>query len=81
MPNLLTALARLNRTKVLLGTLAVGLAGLFLPGTWGALILYTVVAALATLLAQTWPVTPPVLRIFRLAVLAALAVIATTKIF
>jgi hypothetical protein len=80
MPNLLTALARLNRTKVLLGTLAVALAGLFLPGTWGALILYAVVAALAALLAQTWPVTPPPLRIFRLVVLAALAVLATSKI-
>jgi hypothetical protein len=81
MPNLLTRLARLNRTKVLLGTLVVALAGFFVPGLWGGLILYAVVAALAALLAQTWPVTPPAIRIFRLLVLAGLAAFATTKIF
>jgi hypothetical protein len=80
MANLLTRLARLDRTKVFLGTLAVGLVGLFLPGVWGALVLYAVVAALAALLAQTWQVTPPGLRIVRVIVLAGLAVIATTKI-
>ncbi len=80
MPNLLTRLSRLDRTKVFLGTLAVGLLALFLPGAWGALLLYAVVAALAALLAQTWHVTPPAMRIFRLLVLAGLAVIATTKI-
>jgi hypothetical protein len=80
MANLLTRLARLDRTKVFLGTLVVGLVGLFLPGVWGALVLYAVVAALAALLAQTWPVTPPGLRLVRLIVLVGLAVIATTKI-
>ena len=80
MPNLLMRLARLNRTKVFLGTLAVGLLGLFLPGAWGALVVYAVVAALAALLGQTWRVTPPPVRIFRLVVLAGLAVVATTKI-
>jgi hypothetical protein len=80
MPNLLNRLARLDRTKVFLGTLAIGLLALFLPDVWGALLLYAVVAALGALLAQTWPVTPPALRIFRVVVLAALAVIATTKI-
>lgn len=81
MTNLLTRMSRASRTKVMLGTLAVALAGLFLPGIWGAIILYAVVAALAGLLAQTWPVTPPALRVFRLAVLVGLAVLATTKIF
>lgn len=81
MSNLLTTLARVSRTKVLLITLAIALAGFFLPGGWGALILYAVVAVLAALLAQTWPVTPLPLRIFRLLVLAGLAVIATTKVF
>jgi|RhiMetdeSRZDD1v2_1073273.scaffolds.fasta_scaffold1537133_1 hypothetical protein len=80
MPNLLNRLAQLDRTKVFLGTLAIGLLALFLPGVWGALLLYAVVAALGALLAQTWLVTPPALRIFRVVVLAALAVIATTKI-
>jgi hypothetical protein len=81
MSNLLTTLARVGPTKVLLGTLAVALAGLFLPGVWGALILFALVAALAALLAQTWPVTPPPLRLFRLVVLVGLAAVATTKIF
>jgi hypothetical protein len=80
MPNLLTRLARINRTRVFLGTLVVALIGLFLPGLWGAVVLYAVVAALAALLAQTWSVTPPVLRLARLLILAGLAVIATLKL-
>ena len=80
MSNLLTTLARLNRTKVFLGALAVGLAGLFLPGVWGGLLLYAVVAALVALLRQTWAVTPPPLRVFRVVVLAGLAVIGTVKL-
>ena len=77
---MLSRLARLNRTKVLLAALVIALAGLFLPGLWGALVLYAVVGALAYLLSLTWPVTPPALRAFRLLVLAALAAIATTKL-
>jgi hypothetical protein len=77
---MLSRLAQLNRTKVLLVTLVIALAGLFLPGLWGALVLYAVVGALAYLLSLTWPVTPPALRGFRLLVLAALAAIATTKL-
>ena len=77
---MLSRLAQLNRTKVLLVTLVIALAGLFLPGLWGALVLYTVVGALAYLLSLTWPVTPPALRAFRLLVLAGLAVIATVKL-
>lgn len=80
MPNLLATLARMDRTKVFLGALAIALVGLFVPGPWGALVLYLVVAALAALLSVSWPVTPPVLRIFRLLVLAGLAAIATAKI-
>jgi hypothetical protein len=80
MPNLLTRLARMNRTRVLLGTLVVALIGLFLPGVWGALVLFAVVAALGALLSQTWSVTPPPLRVVRLLVLSGLAVIATFKI-
>jgi hypothetical protein len=77
---MLTRLAQLNRTTVLLVTLVIALAGLFLPGLWGALVLYAVVGALAYLLSLTWPVTPPALRAFRLLVLAGLAAIATTKL-
>lgn len=81
MTNLLTTLARLDRTKVFLGTLAVGLLGMFLPGAFGALLIYLVVAALAGLMSTTWAITPVPLRAARLAILALLAVIATLKLF
>ena len=77
---MLSWLARLDRTKVFLAALVVALAGLFVPGLWGALVLYAVVGALAYLLSLTWAITPVALRIFRLVVLAGLAAIATTKI-
>jgi len=73
-------LGRLPRTAVFLGSLIVGLAALFLPGLLGALLLYAIVAALAALLARTWAISSPPARIARLAILAGLAVIATTKI-
>lgn len=78
--HMLTRLARLDRTKVFLGTLALGLLGLFLPGRLGALVLGAVVVALAALLRLTWAVTPLALRAFRVVVLAGLAVIALTKL-
>ncbi len=77
----LPRLARINRTAVFLGTLAVFLLGLFLPGAWGAFVLYLIVAALAAVLRRTWPVTPPPLRVFRLGALAVIAVVATAKLF
>jgi hypothetical protein len=70
----------MNRTTVFLGTLAVALLGLFLPGALGALVLGAIVVALGALLSATWPVTPPAMRLVRLAILAGLAVIATLKI-
>lgn len=73
-------LTRINRTAVFLGTLVIGLAGLFLPGIWGALLLYVIVAALAALLARTWAVTAPPVRVLRLIILAGLAALATAKI-
>jgi hypothetical protein len=76
----LRRLVRLNRTSVFVAALAVALAGLFLPGWWGAMLLYAVVAGMALLLNRTWPVTPPGMRVFRLLVLAVLAAIATSKI-
>jgi len=77
---LLAALARLDRTKVFLGALAVALLGLFLPGAVGAALLFAVVAALAALLSLTWHVATPGHRAFRLAVLACLGAIATLKL-
>ena len=80
MANLLTTLARLDRTKVFLATLALGLVGMFLPQPFGALLIYLVIGALAALLSKTWAVTPPILRVARLAILALLAVIATVRL-
>jgi hypothetical protein len=77
---MLRRLATLDRTKVFLATLAVAVAGLFLPGAIGAIILYAVVAALAAVLRLTWAVTPPGMRVVRLAVLAGLAAIATARL-
>jgi hypothetical protein len=76
----LRRLARMNRTAVFLAALVVGLAGFFLPGPWGALVLYAVAAGLAWLLARTFAVTPPPLRLMRLVIIALLVVVATVKI-
>lgn len=76
---MLQRLARMDRTKAFLGTLALALIGLFVPGVIGALILYAVVGALAWLLTVTWAVIGVPMRLFRLVVLAGLAAIATTK--
>jgi hypothetical protein len=70
----------MNRTTVFLAALAIGLAGFFLPGAWGALVLYAIAVALAWLLARTFAVTPPPLRLARLLIIALLAVAATIKI-
>jgi hypothetical protein len=77
---LLPILARVDRTKVFLGALAIAVLGLFLPKVLGGLLLYALVAALGAVLSVTWAVTPPAMRIFRVVTLAALAAIATTKL-
>jgi hypothetical protein len=79
-PDPMHRLGRLNRTAVFLGSLVIGLAGLFLPGIWGALLLYAIVATLAALLARTWAVSSPPARVARFVILAGLAAIATMKI-
>ena len=76
----LELLARLDGTKVFLATLGLALIGLFLPGPVGAVVLFALVVALGALLRLTWPVTPPRLRLVRLATLAALAGLAITKL-
>ncbi len=79
-PDPLHRLGRLNRTGVFLGTLVIGLAGLFLPGVWGAGLLYLIVLALAALLQRTWALTPPFVRMLRVLILAGLAILATLKL-
>src|SRR5687767_9560762 len=76
----LASLARLNVTGVFLATLALMLVALFAPGIVGGALLLALVAALAALMARTWPVQAPRTRALRLAVLALLTVVALIKI-
>jgi hypothetical protein len=79
-PPALLALRRIGPTKGFLIALAVVLVGFLAPGWAGAVVLLLIVAALAALLAQTWPVTPAGARALRLAVLALLVVVAVAKV-
>jgi hypothetical protein len=63
-----------------LGALVIVLLALFLPGWIGAVLLATIIIALAALAARTWSVTAPGTRALRLAVLAAFAVLAIVKL-
>jgi hypothetical protein len=80
LPRVLAWLAALDRTRVFLGALAVGVLGMFLPGVLGGLLLLAVVAALAALLRHTWAVTPAGHRAARVIVLAGLAAFAIAKL-
>lgn len=73
-------LTRLNRTGVFVGALILGLAGLFLPGAWGGLLLAVIVIGMGLLMRATWAVTPPPLRLARMIILLLLALIAYTKL-
>jgi hypothetical protein len=77
---LMRRIARTNRTAAFLAALVLGLAGFFLPGFWGGLVLFGVIAALAFILRQTWAVTPPPLRVVRLLIIAVLVIVAAAKI-
>ena len=77
---LLRRLARMNRTAAFVAALAVGVAGFFLPGVWGALVLFAATVGLGYLLSRTWAVTPPPLRVARLVIIAGLVGIALIKI-
>ncbi len=81
MSDLLHTLSRMDRTKVFLVTLVVGLIALFLPGLLGGLILVAVVIGLAVLMRRTWSVTDPRALVLRLVILAVLAGFALAKIF
>ena len=77
---LLETLARVDRTKVFLAALALGLLGLFLPVPYGPVLLLVVVVALVALLRATWPVTPPAQRAARILILTGLAAIALLRL-
>jgi hypothetical protein len=77
---LLTRLNRLNRTTAFLVAIAAVLAGLLLPAPYGGVLLLLFTAALAALMATTWPVTPPRMRVARALILTLLAVLAVTHL-
>jgi hypothetical protein len=77
--NLLAKLARINPTTAFLGALALLLAGFFLPGIVGALLLFLLGAALAPLTFTTWPVQSPSTRAVRVVLLALLLLVIVAK--
>ena len=79
-PPSLNRLSRLNRTGVFLAALIVGLAGLFLPGVWGGLLLAVIVIGMGLLMRATWAVTPSPMRLARMIILLLLALIAYAKL-
>ena len=70
-------LARVNRTQAFLGALALVLIGLFVPGWYGALVLFALVIVLLVVLVRA---TPGAGMLPRLVILAGLAVIAVYKV-
>jgi len=78
--NLLRRLARINPTTAFIGALAVMVAGLFLPGIVGALLLFVLFAAAAALTFTTWPVQATASRVARVVLLALLLALIVIKI-
>jgi hypothetical protein len=76
---LLEKLARLNRTAVFFGVLAVFLGALLLPGPWGGLVLLALAAVLGAILLTTWPVQANSTRALRVAVLLLLVITGITR--
>ena len=77
--NLLRRLARVNPTTAFVVALVVLLAGFFLPGIIGALLLFLLGVALAGLTFTTWPVQTPSTRVIRVILLGLLLAVAVTK--
>jgi|RhiMetdeSRZDD1v2_1073273.scaffolds.fasta_scaffold1322994_1 hypothetical protein len=78
---LLEKLARLNRTAVFFGVLAVFVCALLLPVPWGGLVLLALALALGAILLTTWPVQAPPTRALRVSVLGLLVLTALTRMF
>jgi hypothetical protein len=78
--NLLRRLARVSPTAAFVVALAVMLAGLFLPGIVGALLLFALGAALAALTFTTWPVQKPAARVVRVVLLTLLFAAVVAKV-
>jgi hypothetical protein len=78
--HLLRRLLRINPTVAFVVALATLLAGLFLPGIIGALLLVVVVAGLGALTFTTWPVQTPITRTVRIVLLLLLVVATASKV-
>ena len=76
----LARLNRMNRTGVFLGTVALVLTGLLLPGATGAVLLLALAAGLVALLRLTWPYHDARTRVVRLTVLMLLVLVALAKL-
>ena len=75
----LRRMSRVNPTAAFLGALVLFLAGLFLPGIVGALLLGVLAAGLGALTFTTWPVQSAPTRIVRVVLLTLLVVAAVSK--
>ncbi|GAA4585290.1 membrane protein implicated in regulation of membrane protease activity [Actinoplanes octamycinicus] len=75
----LRRLAKVNPTTAFITALALLLAGLFLPGVIGALLLGLLAAGLAALTFTTWPVQSPITRLVRVILLTLLIVAVVSK--
>ncbi|GIF07444.1 DUF6703 family protein [Actinoplanes siamensis] len=75
----LRRLARINPTTAFVVALVLLLAGLFLPGVVGALLLGVLAAGLAALTFTTWPVQAPITRLVRVVLLTLLVVAVVGK--
>ncbi|MEU4694954.1 DUF6703 family protein [Actinoplanes sp. NPDC023714] len=78
--HLLRRIARVNPTVAFLVALVVLLAGLFLPGIVGALLLAVIAIGLGALTFTTWPVQSPITRTVRLVLLALLVAAVAAKL-
>jgi hypothetical protein len=79
-PDLLTRLARMSPTTVVVATVLLFLGVLLLPDPVGAVLILAVAAGLAALLRKTWTVLAPGARVFRLVVIALLVGLALGKL-
>ncbi|GLW32934.1 DUF6703 family protein [Actinoplanes regularis] len=75
----LRRLAGVRPATAFLVALVLLLAGLFLPGVVGGLLLALLAAGLGTLTFTTWPVQSPITRLVRVVLLTLLVVAAVSK--
>ncbi|EXG80451.1 DUF6703 family protein [Cryptosporangium arvum] len=77
---LLTFLLRLPRLVLILGVMALVLAGAFLPGVFGAAFIVLIAALVAWLAWLGWDSAAPMARLGRAAVVGVLLLLAVLKV-